>query len=140
MFHKVITDPTIWIYSADILICGVGFIIFIWWWIRQRTASEVYAYITFLFLAIVMERVVALSLRFLIYYDLERAEKAIHSFSWCVRTIPGTLIMLLMVVRMMTRACRTLRLERKYRYSEEAECTEAVLTVGEEGGKDGAEK
>ena len=133
VFFEITKDPALWVYLIDALICGVGFIIFLWWWIRQRTASEVYAYITFLFLAVAMERVGAISMRVLIYYDIERAEKAIHSLAWVVRTLPGTIIMALMVFRMARRACRTMRLEKKYQYSQ-PECEDTDLREEENGG------
>lgn len=122
MFNNILTDPVMWIYTYDMVICLAGFIIFLWWWIRLRTASEVYAYITFLLLATAVERLIALSVRALMYYDIEKAGDALNSLAWILRTIPGTVIMGLIVLRMALRACRTLRLERKYRGPEEPIC------------------
>lgn len=124
MIYKILTDFTSWVYLTELLICYTGFGVFLWWWVRQKTASEVYAYITFLLLATGIERTVALIVRVLSFYDLERAKEAIFSPAWSLRTIPGTIVMMLIVYRMAHRACRTVRLEKRYEDEEAAECFE----------------
>jgi len=123
----LITDLTFMVYAIQGAICSAGFIIFIWWWIRQKTASEVYAYITFLLLSTAVERGISMSMRAMMYTDPVRATEAIQSFSWTLRTVPGTIIMGLIVYRMAFRACRTIRIERKYRGGNEPVCEEDTL-------------
>jgi len=124
MVHEILTDFTSYVYLFETLICYFGFAVFIWWWIRQKTASEVYAYITFLLLATGMERMIALIVRITSFYDLEKAKEAIFSPAWSLRTVPGTIVMVLIVYRMANRAWRTVRLEKRYQGKEEGECFE----------------
>lgn len=126
MIMKLVTDFASWVYFVETVVCGAGFAIFLWWWIRQKTASEVYSYITLLLLATAVERAAAFSMRCLLFHDPEKAYESVLSLSWALRTLPGTVIMCLIVFRMANRAWRTVRLEKKYqdREGEENECVE----------------
>lgn len=79
----------------------------------MRSASEVFAYFTFLLLFISIERA---ALGYLRYHHINEINFSfiISSQWWAVRTIPELVIITLIVIRMARRAVRTIRLERRY--------------------------
>lgn len=119
---EVIKDLTIWVYAAKFVICAIGFALFLWWWLRQRTASEVFAYITFLLLSASIEQFISLGLRVIMYYDIEQARAIVISPFWSLRTAPSTFVYSLIVIRMGCRAYRSVRLERRYRLMGDLMC------------------
>jgi CheY-like chemotaxis protein len=42
-------DTTIWVYLIAFIVSAIGFLIFLWWWVKNRRATIVYAYVTALF-------------------------------------------------------------------------------------------
>lgn len=107
-------DLTFYIYSSISFISFVGFVLFTWWWLRRRAATEVFAYITFLLLFIAIDKLFMALFRYYFIVDRPCACAMISSDWWALRTVPELIILSLIIVRMARRACRTLRLERRY--------------------------
>jgi hypothetical protein len=107
-------DFTIWVYAITVGLTAFGFFLFIWWWMRMRSASEVFIYVTLLLGFICFERIVLLYYRILLGTDIDAAMNLVGSDLWSLRTVPELIVVMLIIVRMARRACRTIRLERRY--------------------------
>ena len=111
---KKMSDLTFCIYTATSILSLSGFVLFIWWWFRMRSASEVFVYVTLLLLFIGVERGFLAVFRHAVVVDYTWAHSLILNEWWALRTIPELVIISLIIVRMARRACRTIRLERRY--------------------------
>lgn len=49
---NLLKDPLIYIYGLSFISSMVGFSFFLYWWYKYKKATPIYAYVTFLFLAI----------------------------------------------------------------------------------------
>lgn len=113
MIQKVLSDPgTIMLLIGTSL--GIyGFVLFLWWWIRIGAASEVYAYICFLFGAAGVMMGFGMVSRIIDdVYGHTEYYAFIHSWYWTWKSIPLLVIMFLIVVRMTIRVIRTFRYEK----------------------------
>ena len=102
----LLTDLTFWSYSLCTLLSIYGFILFAWWWWKIGKASEVYIYITLLFLGNFLFFAGSLHARILRFTNPQEALKLVDSFIWSIRTYLHTIITILIVVRMTRRAMR----------------------------------
>ena len=93
------------------IICLYGFGLFAWWWRRVGSATEVYAYVTFLYLTGSIPLGLGVLQRWSYYNALEFHEYYIHSLWYGFRTIPLGVTLLLIVGRMTQRVLRTKQYE-----------------------------
>lgn len=90
-----------------------GFLLFMWWWIKVGSATEVYAYVCFLFGAAALMMGFGVASRLILeLYGMETYYAFIHSTPWILKSIPLLIVMFLIVLRMTVRVIRTRQFER----------------------------
>jgi hypothetical protein len=110
---RYLADPgTHWLLFLTIG-CVYGFILFAWWWWHIGRTTEVYAYMTLLFLtaAIVLSGGLVARWIDMLEGHGETYHILINSKIWAARLIPLTIVIWLIVLRM------TLRIWRTYQYA-----------------------
>jgi hypothetical protein len=107
------------------IICLYGFILFAWWWRRIGSATEVYAYMTFLYLTATIPLGVGVWQRWLYHNQPEFHDYYIHSNWYGIRTIPLIIALILITGRMTQRVIRT----RQYEKGKKKDRREAPYTV-----------
>lgn len=83
MEHKFLDIPTI----VYFLCCGVsayGFGLFCWWWRKIGRATEVYAYVTFLFLGVFVSGVIGIYSRYLHIQSVPLYDTFVDSYWWAM--------------------------------------------------------
>jgi hypothetical protein len=90
---EFIDIPTV-IYMACLAVGVYGFSLFTWWWKKIGSATEVYAYITFLFLGISISAGIGIYARYLHEISEPKYHTFVNSFWW---GIGPTLILLVLV-------------------------------------------
>lgn len=109
----MLSDPGTVMLLIGTLLGVYGFILFLWWWIRIGSATEVYAYVCFFFgTAGVMMGFGVVSR---VLHDIcgyECYERFIHSRAWTLKSIPLLVVMFLIVLRMTIRVIYTFQYEK----------------------------
>lgn len=84
----MLVDPTLWLYSLQVLISGFGVSLFIINWVRLRTATKVYSYVTGLLFGIFLKTSIELY-SYIVRETghLEHFLNIIHSWWWDLRLI-----------------------------------------------------
>jgi len=100
------------IYFITSIICLYGFLLFIWWWRKTGKATEVYKYITVLFFAEFIEKLVFTLLRYASQYGsesgMELHRQIVTHYLWWTIGIPTAIAFGLIVVAMTLRVRKTL--------------------------------
>jgi len=97
-------DVALFVYIWTSLACWYGFGLFLWWWIRQKKASKVYVYMTFLLAGIGYATSMAgVSRVFFLGGDYNAVHRLLDSRLWEYRLFPMAIILTVIVVRMTMR-------------------------------------
>ena len=111
----IMTDPTLLLYISTALACAYGFVMFLSWWIYMRRASEVYGYVTFLFLALLIDKVgIALFRYHMNVFPDDYAHILIH-WIWPLRTLLVFAIVTLILICMTRRIIISIASIRRFR-------------------------
>ena len=102
-------DVALAIYLLIVLVCTYGFILFLYWWVWNRHASEVYIYIMLLFLAIAADFIMSINARWAFLTESIDYEYILTSTIWKIKAVPKLIILMLIVGRMTQRIIRTKR-------------------------------
>ncbi|RLI49282.1 MAG: hypothetical protein DRP09_20785 [Candidatus Thorarchaeota archaeon] len=84
-----------------------GFGLFLWWWIKIGAATEVYIYVTLLFLASAFMGAIGLYANALYNSDIAAYYKLIESELWSWSFVPAVAIKFLIIIRMMVKVYRS---------------------------------
>lgn len=86
MEHEMLSDLTVWLYLAIVIISGAGCVLFVANWVRLGTATRVYKYVTFLLLGHAIKQSVELySIWVRESGDMLGFLNLIHSWFWDFR-------------------------------------------------------
>jgi len=107
MTRDFIDIPTL-VYMACAAVGIYGFSLFTWWWKKIGSATEVYAYVTFLFFAIFISASIGIYSRYLHVISEPRYHAYVNSFWWGTGPVM-ILIVLLAICGRMTRRVWILR-------------------------------
>jgi hypothetical protein len=103
-----LTDLGAWALIIPLIFITYNFILFIWWWKKMGSVSEVYAYITILFGAGSFTFIISIIGRGIYHLsNPETYDKFIHSWLWGIRTVPVALAILLISIRMTQRVIKS---------------------------------
>ena len=91
----------------------IGFSLFLWWWWKIGKTTEVYVYITFLFLADVFLFAGSLHARILRFINPQESLNLVDSSLWAARTYLHGIIVFLIIFRMARRVHRAVNYENK---------------------------
>ena len=94
--------PTI-IYFGCAAVGLYGFSLFAWWWKKIGSATEVYAYVTFLFFGILTSAVIGIYSRYLHVLSEPRYHAYVNSLWWGLGPIMILLVLLAICGRMTRR-------------------------------------
>lgn len=108
----IITDVTFYIYALAAFAGLFGFFLFSWWWMRVGSATDVYIYVSFLFLTNAFSDTVALYARYLRNIDPARMTIFHDCYLWDFRRIPELIVLIIFIVRMLLRVNEVLELEK----------------------------
>jgi len=87
-------DLMTWLYIAILIPELFGFGLFMWWWIKAKSVSAMYVYMTFFFLASAVEHAHELTLRHVRLTDgAAFAEHLAKSWIW-----PGRMVLVIVVM------------------------------------------
>ena len=103
MSNPYMTSYTFWILLLLVVICMYGFGMFAWWWKKIGKATEVYVYVTMLFLGLAISSAEIVWARYLHSMSIEAYKAFITSPAWSIG--PGLLLLtvLAIVIRMTKR-------------------------------------
>ena len=105
-------DATVLIYIAILVVAIYGTCLFTWWWVKNRRASSVFVYVTFVFVGEAIETGIALWSRMLgMYYSAEHKDAFQAIFLWPGRKIVILGALTALVVHMTVRLIREKRWE-----------------------------
>jgi len=95
-------DLTLILYALTMVVSLYGLILFMWWWAYEGRASSMYIYVTFLFLASLIESSLSFYVRCIgVRGDTEVYLDAVSSWWWPGRTVL-TLIILVAITGHLT--------------------------------------
>ena len=94
--------PTI-IYAFCCLVSAYGFGLFAWWWKRIGSATEVYAYVTFLFLGILITAAIGIYSRYLHVVNERHYDTFVDSVWWGLGPMLVLAVLCAIVIRMTRR-------------------------------------
>ena len=100
-------DITFWLYLFNFILSTGGFIIFAWWWWKIGRTTEIYAYITLLFLSDALLFGGNVHIRILKSLDPQAALQMLDSLRWHLRTTLHAIILSLILWRMLKRILKT---------------------------------
>ncbi len=107
---NLLSDFTFWTYSVSFILAAYGFSLFAWWWWKIGKTTEIYVYITLLFLSDAILFGGNFHGRVLKYIDPKAAVEMLDSWAWALRSLLHIVITTLIICRMTRRVMRT----RKY--------------------------
>jgi hypothetical protein len=97
-----ISDPTLWVYGATLLVAIYGAGLFFWWWAKQGGASAVFSYVSFLFVGELFESGISFYSRCVLFIHGDVARDVfVMSGIWPLRKVV-TLTALIFIVAHMT--------------------------------------
>ena len=99
----IMRDPTLLLYVTTCIACIYGLVLFLAWWWYVRRASEVYGYVTFLFLALTVDKLGVAYLRYQRLVDVTKVESIVHHWAWPFRTLLVFFVIALILVVMTKR-------------------------------------
>lgn len=99
----IMRDPTLLLYISTAIACGYGFLVFLAWWIYMRRASEVYGYVTFLFLALLIDKTGIALFRYHMDVFPDNYDHILVHWVWPLRTLLVFAIVALILVSMTRR-------------------------------------
>jgi len=99
----ILTDVTVWLYVAIILVSFVGFLLFVWWWQKNDRATTVYKYVMLLFACEIISQAGHLHTRIVRYIDPDRAAAIINSWLWPARLVPLLIVYTAIVTMVLLR-------------------------------------
>jgi len=100
---SVCSDLSLWVNAGMTLFTLTGFCLFAWWWKHNRHASNIYAFITFLFLAEFVAQAIHLYARFALHCSPEMFTLIINSWMWHVRLVPLLVVHVLIIAHVLRR-------------------------------------
>lgn len=104
-------DFALLIYFLIAIVSGYGVALFIWGWIKEKSVSHMYGYVTFLFLAIMLNNAVNLYTRLL---TLNNDLTYLFAWWWPLRMVGVLICIMIIVIHMTIRTNRALKRIRKY--------------------------
>lgn len=96
-------DYTLILYAILALLCGYGFLLFAWEWIRLKKASSVFRNLTFLWLGLCIQYTINFLARSNIAVR-EDYEEILYSVWWPIRLIIPVCIIIIFLTSMTYRA------------------------------------
>ena len=108
---KILSDQAFWAYGVNFCLALYGFGLFVWWWKKIGHATEVYAYITLLFLTEIMVYGGNVHIRILKAADPMEALRFSDSLVWAARTWVHAAVLAAIIFRMTIRVIGTLKKE-----------------------------
>ncbi len=103
MTIKNFLDMATWVYIAAFTISGYGLILFAWWWKKMGRATEIYAYVTFLFFGIMVSAALGVYARHLHIISEPRYNEFVTSYVWASGPLLIVLVVFVIVFRMTRR-------------------------------------
>jgi CheY-like chemotaxis protein len=112
---NLFVDPLIYIYGLNFISSMIGFSFFLYWWYKYKKATPIYAYVTFLFLAIAIYLGGNVHARILL--DLKDDPLSIlptiQHWTWTLRAIPLLIVQIGIVFLVAKRMKKTRKALRK---------------------------
>jgi hypothetical protein len=97
-------DETMLIYVLVLAVSLYGAGLFLWWWSKKGKATNIYIYVTFIFVGEVIETAVVMWSRFLVLTGQASAKEIFQgSAFWSLRKVVLLIALSLIVVRMTQR-------------------------------------
>lgn len=91
-------DDCLLAYSVSLLASLTCTALYLWWWRHTRHATEVYKWVTMLFLTMALDRALTAVARYLYVYDQAFSFWGfLDHWVWTVRSIPETLVLFFMI-------------------------------------------
>lgn len=120
MGHNVMTiDLTILVYFSVFILSLLGFILFAWWWRKNRSATFIYAYVTLLFFAEAYGKAIELYARFIKNSDPDLYFSILSGPLFSYRDFPQLIIYFLIIWHVSCRIRRTLKSSRQLKMTYE---------------------
>jgi len=107
------SDITFYIYFLAVFVSLFGFFLFGWWWIRIGSATDVYIYVSLIFLTNAFSDSIALYARYLRNIDPSCMTIFHNTYLWDFRRIPELTILIIFIVRMLMRVNEVYKLEKR---------------------------
>lgn len=114
MLIKIMSDLAFWGYGINFLFALYGLLLFAWWWKKLGHATEVYAYITMLFMTEVLVWGGNVHIRILKSFDQVQALAMSDSLLWATRTWLHAFILGVIIYKMTRRVIRTTMAARRF--------------------------
>jgi hypothetical protein len=96
-------DNVLWIYICSVVISFCGFGLFVWWWRKIGSATNIYIYVSLLFATNAFSDVLAGYSRYLKRVNIEEYLELNDSGLWIFRRIPELIVLFIFVISMLRR-------------------------------------
>ena len=95
-----IVDLALVMYSAGVVVSLYGFFLFLWWWKKVGSATDVYIFISLLFAANAFSDATAGYARWLKVYSPDQYLTFMDCGVWAWRRVPELIVLIVFVSRM----------------------------------------
>ena len=107
--NLLLKDPVFWIYLSSILMYFYLAVVFLFWWVKVKSANTIYKAMVFLFAGLSISRAGAITLRIVHHVSLDDWIPIVKSKIWIFRILPESIALLFVVVVVTKRIYRTYR-------------------------------